>query len=73
MGNTYNIQVAHLGYKDQKQLYYQALFIRFKTKATGIYRFVLIITNNITKRIHHTIVKGKGKFILKSFVHHMIS
>ena len=30
----------------------------------------VIITNNVTERIPQIIVKGKGKFILKSSVHH---
>ena len=75
------IQVAYLEYRDQQQLYKPSL-LKSKQRSLMLYRSVLnikrvsnvIITNNITERIHQIIVKGKGKFILESSVHrHMIS
>ena len=69
-------------YRDQQQLYFQAQFIRIKTEVIYVISICskhkesvnVIITNNITEKIHQIIVKGKDKFILKSLVHrHMIS
>ena len=76
------IQVAYLEYRDQQQCISKHSLSESKQRPLTFYRSVLnikrvsnvIITNNITERIHQIKVKRKGKFILKSLVHHhMIS